>query len=148
MKKEHQKNLDKANQSVSHSTAMCKEVTAKVEKLIYEAHTFVTTLQTSADSNTSKGNEKIPQQPPKINSHTSDHDEQELKVSNESKDNVASSSRGKGKLLSNKPIVDNNKDEEPDENELKRIKAREAEMDEHQRIIQEAEAKEREEHEA
>lgn len=59
MTKEHQTNLDKANQSVSDSTTICKEVTTKVEKLIYEAHTFITTLQTSAESNTSKGNETI-----------------------------------------------------------------------------------------
>ncbi|CAH1438843.1 unnamed protein product [Lactuca virosa] len=43
--------------------------------------------------------------------------------------------KGKEKLFSNDPIIDNEEEEEPDEQELQRRKAREVEMDEHQRII-------------
>ncbi|CAH1454221.1 unnamed protein product [Lactuca virosa] len=56
--------------------------------------------------------------------------------------------KGKEKIFSEEPIVDNSEDEKPDENELKRGKDREAQMDEHQRIICEAEAKEKVEREA
>ena len=59
MTKEHQANLDKANQVVSDSTAMCKEVLEKVEKLIFNAQTFMMTLQTASETNTSKANEAI-----------------------------------------------------------------------------------------
>ena len=59
MTKEHQVNLDKANQVVSDSTAMCKEVLEKVEKLIFNAQTFMMTLQTASETNTSKANEAI-----------------------------------------------------------------------------------------
>ena len=45
---------------------------------------------------------------------------------------IESLPKGKGKLFSEEPIIDNSEDEEPDENELKRRKEREAEMDEHQ----------------
>ena len=47
--------------------------------------------------------------------------------------------KGKKKLFSEDPIIDNSEDEELDEDEFKRRKACEAEMDEHQRIIREAE---------
>ncbi|CAI9287051.1 unnamed protein product [Lactuca saligna] len=46
-------------------------------------------------------------------------------------------------LFSNEPIIDDNEDEEPDEAELKRRNARKAEIDEHSRVIREAEEKER-----
>ncbi|CAH1413342.1 unnamed protein product [Lactuca virosa] len=49
----------------------------------------------------------------------------------------------KEKLFSEEPIIDNEEEEVPDEEELKRRKVREAKLDEHQRIIQEAEEKER-----
>ncbi|CAH1453517.1 unnamed protein product [Lactuca virosa] len=57
--------------------------------------------------------------------------------------------KGKEKLFSEEPIVDNSEDEEElDENELKKQKAREDALHEHQRIIREAEEKERAEKEA
>ncbi|CAI9286145.1 unnamed protein product [Lactuca saligna] len=52
--------------------------------------------------------------------------------------------KGKDKLFFDDPIIDNEEEEE----ELKRRKAREEEMDRHQRIIREAEAKEKAEKEA
>ncbi|CAI9280548.1 unnamed protein product [Lactuca saligna] len=55
---------------------------------------------------------------------------------------------GKEKLFSEESIVENNKDEELDENGIKRRKEREDEMDEHQRIIHEDEVKEKVEFEA
>ena len=51
---------------------------------------------------------------------------------NESKVNVTSSSRGKEK------IIDDSEKEELDEHELKRRKAREAEINENHRIVREA----------
>ncbi|CAI9298477.1 unnamed protein product [Lactuca saligna] len=51
--------------------------------------------------------------------------------------------KGKEKLFSKEPIVDNGEDEELDESELKKRQAREVEMDENQRIVREAEAKEK-----
>ncbi|CAI9272921.1 unnamed protein product [Lactuca saligna] len=57
-------------------------------------------------------------------------------------------SKGKEKLFSSDPIIDNKEEEELYEAELKRRKAREAEMDEHQCIIRKAEAKEKAEKEA
>ena len=56
--------------------------------------------------------------------------------------------KGKEKLFSEELIVDNSEVEEPDENDLKRRKAREAEMDELQRIVCEAEEKEKVQHKA
>ncbi|CAI9295633.1 unnamed protein product [Lactuca saligna] len=56
--------------------------------------------------------------------------------------------KGKEKLFNKEPIVDNSEDDEPDENELKRRKAHEAEMDEHQRIIREADVKDKVERES
>ena len=56
--------------------------------------------------------------------------------------------KGKEKLFSNDPIIDNEEEEELDKAELKRRKAHEAEMDEHQCIIRKAEAKEKDEREA
>ncbi|CAH1421111.1 unnamed protein product [Lactuca virosa] len=50
--------------------------------------------------------------------------------------------KDKETLFSNEPIIDNDEDEEPDEAELKRRKAREAELDENARIFKEAEEKE------
>ncbi|CAI9261961.1 unnamed protein product [Lactuca saligna] len=66
------------------------------------------------------------------------------------KHNVKSESEPNGKenLFSEEPIIDHSEDEEPDENELQKRKAREAEMDEHQRIVRETEAKEKAEREA
>ncbi|CAI9294314.1 unnamed protein product [Lactuca saligna] len=52
------------------------------------------------------------------------------------------------KLFSDDPIIDNEEEEELDEAELKRRKDHEAEMDEHQCIIREVEAKEKAEKEA
>ncbi|CAH1431811.1 unnamed protein product [Lactuca virosa] len=49
----------------------------------------------------------------------------------------------KEKLFSDDPFIDNEEEEVSDENEQKRRKAREAKLDEHQRIIREAEEKER-----
>ena len=37
MTKEHQANMDKVNQAISYSTAMCKEEIGKVENLISDA---------------------------------------------------------------------------------------------------------------
>ncbi|CAI9262776.1 unnamed protein product [Lactuca saligna] len=51
--------------------------------------------------------------------------------------------KGKEKILFEEPIVDNSGKEELDEDELKRRKACEAELDENQRIVREAEAKEK-----
>ncbi|CAI9281669.1 unnamed protein product [Lactuca saligna] len=56
--------------------------------------------------------------------------------------------KGKEKLFSDEPIIDDDDKEEPDEEELKRRKGREANINEHQRIIHEAEEKERAEKEA
>ncbi|XP_023736528.1 uncharacterized protein LOC111884433 [Lactuca sativa] len=56
--------------------------------------------------------------------------------------------KNKDPLFSNESIIDDSEDEEPDEVELKRQKAREAEIDEHARIVREAEDKERAEKEA
>ncbi|CAI9292350.1 unnamed protein product [Lactuca saligna] len=56
--------------------------------------------------------------------------------------------KGKGKLINDEPIFDNDEDEEPNEAEFKRRKARDAELNENQRIIREAEEKERVEREA
>ena len=50
--------------------------------------------------------------------------------------------KGKEKLFGGEPIIDNSEDEEElDENELKNRKAREVELDKHQRIIREADEK-------
>ena len=54
----------------------------------------------------------------------------------------------KEKLFSEEPIIDDSEDEEPDEDELKRWKAREVEIDEYARIVRDAEEKERVEKEA
>ncbi|CAI9290870.1 unnamed protein product [Lactuca saligna] len=57
-------------------------------------------------------------------------------------------SKVKEKLIEEKPIIDDDEDEEPNEVKLKRKKARDAELNEAQRIIKEAEKKERAEKEA
>ncbi|CAI9288681.1 unnamed protein product [Lactuca saligna] len=54
----------------------------------------------------------------------------------------------KSNLFSEAPNVDNSEDEDIDEDELKKRKAREAKLDEHQRIVRKAEAKEKAEKEA
>ncbi|CAI9259665.1 unnamed protein product [Lactuca saligna] len=54
----------------------------------------------------------------------------------------------KEKLFSEETIIDDIDDEEPDEAELKRWKAHEAEIDEHTRIVRKAKEKERAEKEA
>nr|KAJ0212498.1 hypothetical protein LSAT_V11C400221470 [Lactuca sativa] len=54
----------------------------------------------------------------------------------------------KEKLFNEEPIIDDSEDEEPNEIELKRRKARKVEIDEHTRIVKEAEEKERAEKEA
>ncbi|CAI9303309.1 unnamed protein product [Lactuca saligna] len=46
--------------------------------------------------------------------------------------------KGKENMFNKEPIIDDGEEEKPDEEELKRQKAHEAEMDEHQRIIREA----------
>ncbi|CAI9271208.1 unnamed protein product [Lactuca saligna] len=56
--------------------------------------------------------------------------------------------KGKEKLFSEEPIIDNNEDEESVDNELQIREVCEAEMDEHQRRIHKAEAKEKIECEA
>ncbi|CAI9281329.1 unnamed protein product [Lactuca saligna] len=56
--------------------------------------------------------------------------------------------KGKEKIFNEESIIDNSEEKEPDKNELKRRKEREAQMDEHQIIIREAEAKEKVEREA
>ncbi|CAI9302848.1 unnamed protein product [Lactuca saligna] len=56
--------------------------------------------------------------------------------------------KGKENLINKEPIIDNSEDEEPDEHEMKRRKDREAQMDEHQRIVREAEEKEKSKREA
>ncbi|CAH1412741.1 unnamed protein product [Lactuca virosa] len=57
--------------------------------------------------------------------------------------------KGKEKLFSEEPIVDNSEDEEElATHEHKKRKVREAELDEHQQIIREIEEKERAEKEA
>ncbi|CAI9276460.1 unnamed protein product [Lactuca saligna] len=56
--------------------------------------------------------------------------------------------KDKEPLFSIEPIIDGSEDEEPDEVELKRHKAREAEIDENARIVREAEEKARAEKEA
>ncbi|CAI9272178.1 unnamed protein product [Lactuca saligna] len=43
--------------------------------------------------------------------------------------------KGKENLIEDEPIIDDNEDEEPDEAELKRRKARDAELNETQRIV-------------
>ncbi|CAI9299677.1 unnamed protein product [Lactuca saligna] len=74
MTKEHQENLDNANKTVSDSNAICREATKKVRKLIYEAQTFMKSLQTFAESSTSKANEAI------VALHTSLQKEKEVLV--------------------------------------------------------------------
>ncbi|CAI9303712.1 unnamed protein product [Lactuca saligna] len=54
----------------------------------------------------------------------------------------------KEKLFSEEPIIEDSKDEESDEAELKRRKAREVEIDEYARNVREAEENERVEKEA
>lgn len=56
--------------------------------------------------------------------------------------------KGKDKLFYEEPIVDNDDEEELDEEELKRRKAREVQLDVNQRIVREAEAKEKAEKES
>ncbi|CAI9303078.1 unnamed protein product [Lactuca saligna] len=51
--------------------------------------------------------------------------------------------KGTEKLIEDEPIIDDDKDVEPDEVELKEWKARDTELNETQRIIKEAEEKER-----
>ena len=65
-----------------------------------------------------------------------DFQEQKPKI-NELKFNAASSSRGK------ENIIDDNEEDEPDEHESKQRKAREAEIDETNHIVREAEEKAR-----
>ncbi|CAH1423775.1 unnamed protein product [Lactuca virosa] len=61
---------------------------------------------------------------------------------------VKNEPKGKEKLFRDDPIINNEDEEEPTEEELKTRKVREAELDEHQQIICEAEEKERAEKEA
>lgn len=56
--------------------------------------------------------------------------------------------KGKEKLFSQDPIIDNSEEEELDVEELKRRKDREVELDEDQRIVRKAKAKEKVEREA
>ena len=56
--------------------------------------------------------------------------------------------KGKEKLIEEEPIIDNDEDEEHDKAELKRRKARDAKLNETQRIVKEAEEKERAQREA
>lgn len=70
------------------------------------------------------------------------------KSEKEPKGNVASDSKGKEKLFNEEPIFDNSEDEELDEHEMKRRNERAAQLNEHQRIICEAEEKEKAEREA
>ncbi|CAI9280619.1 unnamed protein product [Lactuca saligna] len=53
--------------------------------------------------------------------------------------------KGKEKLIGEEPIIENDGDEEPDEAVLKRKKARDAELNENQCIVKEAEEKEKDE---
>ncbi|CAI9276624.1 unnamed protein product [Lactuca saligna] len=53
--------------------------------------------------------------------------------------------KGKEKLIGQETIIDNDEDEEPDEAKLKRLKACDAKLNENQRIVNEAEEKERDE---
>lgn len=69
------------------------------------------------------------------------------KSKNEPNVNVASGSKGKEKLI-NERSIDDSEEEEPNEHELKRRKAREAQIDEHNRIVREVEEKEKAEREA
>ncbi|CAI9263191.1 unnamed protein product [Lactuca saligna] len=69
------------------------------------------------------------------------------KSENKPMDNVASDSKGK-ENLNNEPIIDDSNEEEPDEHELKRKKTRQARINEHNRIVREAEEKERAKREA
>ncbi|CAI9302918.1 unnamed protein product [Lactuca saligna] len=64
----------------------------------------------------------------------------ELKAENESNDNVALDLKGKEKL-NDERVIDDNKEEEPYEHELKRRKACEDQMDEHNQIVREVEEK-------
>ncbi|CAI9283199.1 unnamed protein product [Lactuca saligna] len=102
---------------------------------------FILVLESPVFPKQGGSSSKEPQQPLKTNTSTFGNDEQKPKVSNEAKDNVALGSKGKEKILSDEPIVDNSEVEESDENEVKRRKAQEAEMDEHQSLNWEAEAK-------
>ncbi|CAH1436031.1 unnamed protein product [Lactuca virosa] len=61
---------------------------------------------------------------------------------------VKNEPKGKEKLFRDDPILDIEDEEAPTEEELKRRKVRESELDEHQRIIREAEDKDRAEKEA
>ncbi|CAI9292758.1 unnamed protein product [Lactuca saligna] len=61
--------------------------------------------------------------------------------------NLASASKGK-EMLNKEPIIDDSEEEDPNEHELKRRKDHEAQIDEHQRIVREAEEKEKIEREA
>nr|KAJ0186669.1 hypothetical protein LSAT_V11C900486170 [Lactuca sativa] len=56
--------------------------------------------------------------------------------------------RRKKNFLTEEPIIDDSEDKEPNESELKRRKAREAEIDDHARIVREVEEKEKADKEA
>ncbi|CAI9277045.1 unnamed protein product [Lactuca saligna] len=56
--------------------------------------------------------------------------------------------KGKEKLIEEEPIIDNDEEEDHDKDELKRRKDRDAKLNETQRIVKEAEEKERAEREA
>ncbi|CAI9280710.1 unnamed protein product [Lactuca saligna] len=72
---------------------------------------------------------------------TFDHEEFKASISSQN-------SKLQEDLAMEKPIIDNSKEEELDEKELKRRKAREAELDENQRIVPKDEAMEKAEREA
>lgn len=57
--KEHHANLDKANEAVSSSAALCGEMTTKMESLLSDAKEFMAKFQSSVESTTLLANKAI-----------------------------------------------------------------------------------------
>ncbi|CAI9278951.1 unnamed protein product [Lactuca saligna] len=57
--KEHSTNLEKINNVVNASTSICNETTEKVDKLSYDATTFMNNFQYSFETNIARANEEI-----------------------------------------------------------------------------------------
>lgn len=59
MTKEHDANLEKSNKVVESSANTCKDMTLKVEKLLYDVQTFMGDFKASFESNTANANQVI-----------------------------------------------------------------------------------------
>ncbi|CAI9298615.1 unnamed protein product [Lactuca saligna] len=144
--------LEKINKVVGSSATVCNNTSKKVDKLISDATNFMNKFQNSFESNTVKANEAISNLDSSFKVEREKF--QEVRTGIKTNHDVFKSSissqisKLQDELAMEKPIIDNNKDEELDEDKVKRIKAREAELDEHQRIVREDKAKEKAEKEA